>query len=295
MSNFVVIDVETATSDRSSICQIGLAFFKDSAIVDTWETLVNPDLDEDEEFEFSWLHGISKSDVEDAPYFNEIYPELNKRLSRQVVISHTTFDKHAISQATDWSELAEVECTWLDSARLAKITNPEKYGKSGYNLKNLCKDYKIPLDNHHNAVCDAVAAGSLVVKFSEETDRNIQDWVTRTKKPIVPSKYTKVKRDGKSVIDDGNRREGDDGKEFSGKKIVFTGELSMPRRVFANMAASVGFAVVGSVSKKTSYLFWDGEISSGKTSRAEELGISMISEEEFVEMVRSVDRENIIG
>jgi DNA polymerase-3 subunit epsilon len=40
---FVAIDVETANPDFASICQIGLARFKDGQLVDTWEALIDPD------------------------------------------------------------------------------------------------------------------------------------------------------------------------------------------------------------------------------------------------------------
>ena len=37
--NFVSVDVETANSDRASICQIGIAVFKDGKLVDEWVSL----------------------------------------------------------------------------------------------------------------------------------------------------------------------------------------------------------------------------------------------------------------
>lgn len=42
MERFVAFDVETANENRSSICQIGLAFFENGQLVETWESLVNP-------------------------------------------------------------------------------------------------------------------------------------------------------------------------------------------------------------------------------------------------------------
>jgi DNA polymerase-3 subunit epsilon len=40
--DFVVIDVETANADLSSICQVGIASFREGDLADTWESLVNP-------------------------------------------------------------------------------------------------------------------------------------------------------------------------------------------------------------------------------------------------------------
>ena len=41
--NFVAVDVETANSDRASICQIGIAVFKDGKLADEWVSLINPE------------------------------------------------------------------------------------------------------------------------------------------------------------------------------------------------------------------------------------------------------------
>ena len=41
-SRFSVIDVETANSDLSSICQIGIVTFEGAAEVERWGTLINP-------------------------------------------------------------------------------------------------------------------------------------------------------------------------------------------------------------------------------------------------------------
>ncbi len=41
--NFVVVDVETANHNLSSICQIGIASFREGALNSSWESLVNPE------------------------------------------------------------------------------------------------------------------------------------------------------------------------------------------------------------------------------------------------------------
>ena len=40
--DFVVIDVETANADLSSICQVGIASFRDGRLADSWVSLVEP-------------------------------------------------------------------------------------------------------------------------------------------------------------------------------------------------------------------------------------------------------------
>jgi len=40
---FVAIDVETANADMASICQIGLAKFKDGQLVEEWSSFIDPE------------------------------------------------------------------------------------------------------------------------------------------------------------------------------------------------------------------------------------------------------------
>ena len=45
---FVALDFETANADMSSICQIGLVYFKDGAIQKEWKTYINPEVKKEE-------------------------------------------------------------------------------------------------------------------------------------------------------------------------------------------------------------------------------------------------------
>ncbi len=63
--NFVVIDLETANRDQSSICQVGIAHFRDGVLHDSWESLVNP-RDDFVPFNVS-IHSIDEEKVRFAP------------------------------------------------------------------------------------------------------------------------------------------------------------------------------------------------------------------------------------
>jgi DNA ligase (NAD+) len=76
---------------------------------------------------------------------------------------------------------------------------------------------------------------------------------------------------------------------FSGMTVVLTGTLSSISRADAERAvAERGGKAAGSVSKKTS-LVVAGESAGSKLSRAQELGIRVIGEEEFLYMLQSGD------
>ncbi len=77
-----------------------------------------------------------------------------------------------------------------------------------------------------------------------------------------------------------------DSQPFSGKKVVLTGHLaSMERRTAKELIARLGGKVTSSVSKKTD-LVVAGDKAGSKLKRARELGIEVIDEQQFMDLVR---------
>ncbi|HIU63906.1 MAG TPA: NAD-dependent DNA ligase LigA [Candidatus Avacidaminococcus intestinavium] len=73
---------------------------------------------------------------------------------------------------------------------------------------------------------------------------------------------------------------------FYGKTMVFTGTLpTLDRTTAQNMALAVGAKVASSVSKKTDYVVAGREAGS-KLVKAEELGVKVLSEQEFLALVQ---------
>ncbi|WP_300787272.1 NAD-dependent DNA ligase LigA [uncultured Desulfovibrio sp.] len=71
---------------------------------------------------------------------------------------------------------------------------------------------------------------------------------------------------------------------LAGKTILFTGTLSMKRDDAAKMAEACGAIIAGGVSKKLDYLV-AGEKAGSKREKAEKLGIPILSEQEFQDML----------
>ena len=70
--------------------------------------------------------------------------------------------------------------------------------------------------------------------------------------------------------------------EFSGKKIVFTGSLSILSRDEAkHIATQLGAIILNSVTKKTDYLIC-GTKPGTKATKARELNIKILSEDEWI-------------
>lgn len=80
-------------------------------------------------------------------------------------------------------------------------------------------------------------------------------------------------------------QEMDEGNPFFGKTMVFTGTLpTLDRATAQTMAQDVGAKVSGSVSKKTDFVV-AGEAAGSKLAKAEQLGVTVLTEAEFLAML----------
>ncbi len=279
---FVALDVETANPDMSSICQIGIVRFEDGVPVETWSSLVNPK-DWFDDMNVS-IHGIEESDVRDAPDFKELYSELDRRVSGQVVAIHTAFDRNAISQASTRHGVRPPECSWLNTASVARRAWPE-VAQKGYGLAPLAEKLGIKFE-HHDAAEDARAAGMILVHAMAEMNLDLAGWMERIKRPINPNQTTSVAHDGNP-----------DGALF-GEVVVFTGALIMPRHEAAELASRAGCETADGVTKHTTLLvvgdqdirMLNGHEKSSKHRKAEELiakgkPIRILTETDFLSLV----------
>jgi len=73
--------------------------------------------------------------------------------------------------------------------------------------------------------------------------------------------------------------------KLEGPKFVFTGRMSMPREEAKSIVERLGGKVALSVSKKTDYVV-AGEEAGSKLEKAEKLGVKIIDEAEFMEIIR---------
>jgi DNA ligase (NAD+) len=75
------------------------------------------------------------------------------------------------------------------------------------------------------------------------------------------------------------------GGRFTGKTFVFTGALSRFTRDEAQrLVEAEGGSAVGSVSKKTHYVI-AGEDAGSKLTKARDLGVTVLTEDEFLELM----------
>ncbi|MBB3589443.1 MULTISPECIES: 3'-5' exonuclease [unclassified Sphingomonas] len=170
--DFVVVDVETACSRVSSICQIGIVGFKDGVEMFEYETLVDPP-DRFSSFN-TRIHGITGDHVLGAPTFGDIHAAIDGHLTGRVTVAHSFFDKGALGAACAVHERRVIETTWLDSVRVAKRAWPEL---SSHRLNVVTKFLGVR-HKHHDALSDARAAGMVIVRAIEHTGIGLAGWLS---------------------------------------------------------------------------------------------------------------------
>lgn len=282
---FVAIDVETANPDIGSICQIGIAEFSDDKVSAEWDSLVDPE-DYFDSLNVS-IHGIDEDAVQGAPVFPELATRLAGSLSGKVVVCHTPFDRSAITKAAERYGLDPPNCTWLDSARLARRVWTQ-FAQRGFGLASMARFLGYEFQ-HHDALEDAKAAGQIVVAAMRESGMGIEALINKIYSPT-------------SMRGDRIRKDGDANGSLFGECVVFTGALQMPRREAAELAAKLGCAVHPGVTKKTTLLVVGdqdldklaGHEKSRKHRRAEELiaqgsSIRILKESDFQRLVELGD------
>lgn len=279
--DFVALDFETANADISSICQIGLAQFRNGLLQEEWKTYIDPE-DFFDEMNVS-IHGIDESTVKGAPILPEVASRIYDYIDGHIAVCHTHFDRVAIQQACFKYNLRVPTCTWLDSARVTRRTW-EQFAWNGYGLANVCATLGYNF-THHDALEDAKAAAHIILRAIEKTGIDIHGWLDRVEQPINPSSC---------IIS----REGNPEGICYGEVLVFTGALDIPRREAAEMAAKIGCTVAEGVTKNTTILVVGdqdikklaGHQKSSKHRKAESLikrgqTLRIIRESDFKELV----------
>lgn len=180
--DFVVIDVETACSRVSSICQIGIVGFKDGSEVLSYETLVDP---RDDFYSFNTrIHGICAQHVVGQPDFGMVHAIVDGHLAGRTTVAHSYFDKGALSAACRVHSRPAIETTWLDSVRVAKRAWPQL---ASHRL-NVLSRYLGIAHKHHDALSDARAAGLVIVRAIEHTGIPLEGWLTPpTRQRVAPA------------------------------------------------------------------------------------------------------------
>ncbi len=147
----------------------------------------------------------------------------------------------------------------------------------GGKLEECCEEQNIEFTNHHDALSDAEACAKLYLKFLENSGELI---IAKTK-----NNYFAQKKVDKNDLKPNFNIENKDNPFFM-KKVVFTGDLiNFTRKEVAHKIKTMGADVNTSISKKTDFVIIGRNPGPSKMIKIKELGIPIISEEDFIKML----------
>ncbi|MAB08278.1 MAG: exonuclease [Rhodobacteraceae bacterium] len=169
---FIAIDVETANSDASSICQIGLACVGETGVEEVVTLLIDP------RCHFAGMniqiHGIRPEHVSGEPLFEEFLDAVGDFLERHALFQHSSFDGRAIRSATEACGRVAAPLQWHDSVRVARRAWPEFKGNGGHGLGHLKNALGLDF-RHHDAGEDARASAEIVLMAEALMGKPFQD------------------------------------------------------------------------------------------------------------------------
>lgn len=151
--DFTAIDFETATGHPHSACAVGIVTVESGNITEEYYTLIQPP-DNEYWYHNVRVHGIKPVETLDKPVFDDLFPEIQKRLqSRKIVAHNEVFDRNVLKKTMKWYGLyydeLEIADRWECTCRI--------YWAKGYkpaSLKYCSERNNIEL-NHHEALSDA--------------------------------------------------------------------------------------------------------------------------------------------
>ena len=164
-SGYAVIDLETTGFGKfDRIVEIGVVQLgPDLSVERTWRTLVQPMRD----IPNTHIHGISATDVVDAPTFDQVADELRGLMQGRTPVAHNaSFEKRFLQTELARAGMANwVSEAWVDTMRLAR-----EYMGVG-KLSEALALANITNKRAHSALADAEATAELLRYFYSQEAR----------------------------------------------------------------------------------------------------------------------------
>lgn len=154
MKDFAAIDFETANSERSSVCSVGVVIVRNNEIVDSFYSLINPEPN----YYNYWctkVHGLTSRDTDDAPVFPEVWKQIAPLVEGLPLVAHNSpFDESCLKAVFRVYQMDYPDYKFYDTLSMDRRTMK---GLENHQLHTVAAVCGYQLDNHHHALADAEA------------------------------------------------------------------------------------------------------------------------------------------
>lgn len=157
---YVAMDFETGNGYYISACAIGLAYYEDDHLVGQEAFLIRPP---ESVGKFHWynvkIHGIRRSQVQNQPTFDKIWPKICDKINGSVVVCHNAvFDTEVLCRCLEFYHLPLPTCEYICTVKVSQKVWPDL---ENHKLNTVSDALGIAL-HHHEAGSDAYACGEIL-------------------------------------------------------------------------------------------------------------------------------------
>lgn len=261
--DFVAIDFETSNTRKNSACAVGIVAYEDGEEVSSFYSLIKPP--GGFSANCTAIHGITAYHVASSPTAQELWPEIQHFFSPHwpIVAHNAPFDFSVLMSSFD----LDIPDLWaVDTLQLCRNSF------AGSHALDACAAYYgIDLPHHHNALDDARACAGIMQAIVKELEcESLMELLA--KNPGCATIRFSCDVGAPSYANKGKSSEYRYNKNhvsprdihpsqseiaacaLTGKCVVFTGEMRIPRREAMQLACDAGARIASSVSSKTDYL-----------------------------------------
>lgn len=154
MKDFAAIDFETANSERSSVCSVGVVIVRDGEMVDSFYSLIQP---EPNYYNYwcSRVHGLCCADTDEAPVFPRVWEKIAPMIEGLPLVAHNkTFDEGCLRVVFRTYQMDYPDYEFHDTLRVARRLLKNLPDHQLHTVAAACG---FDMKNHHHALADAEA------------------------------------------------------------------------------------------------------------------------------------------
>ncbi len=268
---FIIVDIETPFSflPKDGIREVAAIVVEDYEVVDELHlAIIN------NEYKYKEGYGSGLDNIEENNILREEFKTLISKYKYPIVAHNASFDRNFLSY---WK--------WIDKDQIFycsmnTIKSIEKL--DSYKLVDLLNHYNIKDNQEHTAMQDVLDLLELLKRVKPKKWSKLSDSSNngKVKRNYVVDKETREEDKARLEVAKENIIEN----ILDNKSIVFTGDTLKSRVEMSELAIQYGGIVKGSVSKKTDIVVV-GENPGSKLAKAQELGIEILSEDEFLKLI----------